>query len=288
MNTIVVQKKSQNAYKISWSEILFTSIIAFGVVVMLIPFIWMLLASLKTNVDFYESSLIPKEWVWNNYIQFFTDKNLNYPLYLLNSLKVTSLTIIGRVVSCSIVAFAFARLRFPGRKILFVFVLVSMFLPRQVTLIPVFLIIKKLGWYNSHLSLVVRPFLGEAFGIFLLRQFYLSIPRELDQAARIDGCSWFKIYSKIYVPLIKPALITLSIIGMQDTWGEVLRPMIFLRDSKLFTLVLGIQKISDSQYLPQPQLEIAGYVLMLLPVMLIYIFAQKHFTESIAASGLKG
>ncbi|HEX7714738.1 MAG TPA: carbohydrate ABC transporter permease, partial [Bacillota bacterium] len=147
---------------------------------------------------------------------------------------------------------------------------------------------KNLGMYNSHLPLILPAFFGNAFGIFLLRQYFLTIPEELNDAAKVDGCGTFRLFYQIYLPLVKPVLITLAIITLQGTWGDVLNPLIYITDQSLFTVVLGLRLIARSQFLPQPQLEIAGNLLLILPIMLIYLFAQRYFTQSIQTTGIKG
>ena len=272
-------------------EILGAIIIMLGLISMIMPFIWMVLSSLKTVNGFYEPSWIPKDFQWTNYGKIFFDKQLNFALYLFNTVKITSLTIIGILFSSSMIAFALARINFPGKKVLFSMILLIMFLPKQVTIIPVFVIIKNLGLYNSHLALILPAFLGVpsgAMSVFLLRQFFASIPKEYEESAKMEGANSFQVFSKIFIPLVKAPLITCAILVLQGTWAEIMRPLIFLKDTKLLTLVLGIKRASDIQFTPRPELEMAGYVILLLPLLVIYIFAQKYFTQSINATGVKG
>lgn len=261
-------------------------VIISGALMMIIPFIWMISSSLKDSTTFYNPDWFSQPLHWENFTQILT--RLNFGLYLLNTIKITVLVVIGTLASCSLTAFALARLKFPGRDALFAFILVSIFLPTQVTLVPIFIIFKNLGMYNSHLPLILPAFFGNAFGIFLLRQYFLTIPEELNDAAKVDGCGTFRLFYQIYLPLVKPVLITLAIITLQGTWGDVLNPLIYITDQSLFTVVLGLRLIARSQFLPQPQLEIAGNLLLILPIMLIYLFAQRYFTQSIQTTGIKG
>lgn len=271
------------------SEILFAAIIIIGAITMLIPFAWMISASLKTNTEFYEATrLIPSKPQWDNYLTYFTNKQSDFPIYFFNTVRVTTLNTVGAVISCSLAAFALARIRFTGSRYIFGLALASMFLPSQVTTIPIFILMNKIGWYNTHLALVVPAFFGNAFGIFLLRQFFKSIPGEIEDAAKIDGCGWFRIYCNIGVPFVRPALITLAIMQFQSTWGEILRPLIYLSNSKLYTLTVGIRQLTQQQYRIDYGTQMAGYFLLILPVMVIYIICQRYFTQSIASAGLKG
>jgi ABC-type glycerol-3-phosphate transport system permease component len=257
-----------------------------GAALMIIPFIWMVSAALKDSTTFYNPDWFSRPLHWENFGQILT--RLNFGLYVLNTLKITALATLGTLASCSLTAFALARFKFPGRDALFGFILVSIFLPSQVTLVPTFIIFKNLGIYNSHLPLIIPAFFGNAFGIFLLRQYFLTIPEELSDAAKVDGCGPFRLFYQIYLPLVKPVLITLAILTFQGTWGDIMNPLIYLTDQSLFTMVLGLRLIAKSQFLPQPQLEIAGNLLLILPVMLIYLFAQRYFTQSIQTTGMKG
>ncbi|MGE5529330.1 MAG: carbohydrate ABC transporter permease [Patescibacteria group bacterium] len=268
-------------------ELVCALIILAGAASMIVPFVWMLSSSLKTTDQFYNiTSWFIKPLKWENYLRILG--RYNFLLYFYNTLKITLLSVFGAVLSCSLVAFALARLRFPGRDAIFAFILVSMFLPSQVTLIPIFIIFKNLGFYNTHLPLVVPAFFGNAFGIFLLRQFFKTIPDELEDAARVDGCGPFRMYLAVFVPLVKPALITLGILTFQGAWGDILNPLIYLVRENLYTMVLGVRQIARSQYMPRPELELAGNMILIAPIMLVYLFAQRYFTESIAQTGLKG
>lgn len=277
--------------KTNWVSILFAVIIFIGALSMLIPFVWMIFTTFKTSTEFYQPNWIPKKFILENYITLFTSDRLNFPLYFWNTVKVTVMTVIATILSCTLCSFALARINFPGKNIIFSCALISMFLPAVATMIPRFIIIKGLGLYNKHSALwgpAAVCAVNGAFSIFLLRQFFMSIPLELEEAAKIDGQGWLGMMMRIHIPLIIPSIITVSILAFQNTWGNIMNPLLYLQNEKLFTLALGIQRISSSQYLPQPQLQMTGYLVMLLPVVLIYVLCQKYFTESISATGLKG
>ena len=198
------------------------------------------------------------------------------------------MTIIGTLLSSSLVAYAFACLKWPGRNVVFIFVLATMMLPMQVTMIPLFVLFKQLGWLNTYKPLIVPSFFGGgAFNIFLLRQFFLGIPRDLLDAARIDGSSEFRIYWSVVLPLSRPALATVAILTFMLSWNDFLGPLIYLSDKLKSTLALGL-----AMFVGQHQTEwgvlMAASVLMMLPMVLIFFFFQKYFIKGFTMSGLKG
>ncbi len=286
LHSRLTKTKAKKKSVITLFEIFCSGLIIFGALMMLIPFAWMISSALKDANTFYNPDWFSLPLHWENFIQIMT--RLNFGLYFFNTVKITVLATMGVLFSSSLTAFALARLKFPGRDALFAFTLVSIFLPSQVTLIPIFIIFKKLGMYNSHLPLILPAFFGNAFGIFLLRQYFLTIPQELNDAAKVDGCGSYRLFYRIYLPLVKPALITLAILSFQNTWGDILNPLIYITNQSLYTIVLGLRLISRSQFLPQPQLEIAGNLLLILPLIIIYLFVQRYFTESIQTTGIKG
>lgn len=287
----IIKESNGSLEKISAFEYIGAIIIVMGLISMILPFVWMVLSSLKTTTEFYDATWMPQTFIWDNYKSIFSNKEMNFALYLFNTVKVAGFTIIGKLFASSLVAYALARLEFPGKKILFSMILLIMFLPKQVTIVPVFVLIKKMGLYNSHLSLILPAFLGVPGGamlVFLLKQFFASIPKSYEESAMLDGANTFQIFYKIFLPMMKAPLITCAILTLQTSWAEILRPLIFLKDDKLYTLVLGIKRISDVQFMPKPELEMAGYIVLLLPLVFIYIIAQKYFTESINSTGVKG
>ena len=205
--------------------------------------------------------------------------------YFANTFFISVLTIIGQLVTCSMAAYAFARLRFKGRNLIFLIYLGTMMIPFQVVMIPQFKIVKLLGLVNTHWSLIV-PGIFNAFGTFLLRQFFLTIPRELEEAAKIDGCGYPRIFWEIVIKNSKPAIITLVVFTFLNTWNDFQRPLIFLNDESLWTLSMGLAKFQGT-YVTQWNQMMAGALITMVPVLILYIFAQKYFVQGIVMSGLK-
>ena len=263
------------------------ALVACGGALMIIPFLWMLSTSLKTTA---QSMAFPPEWwprpfIWENYTQIY--EYMPFFTFLFNSVKITFFVLVGQLLTCSLAGYAFAKLRFPGRRPLFLILLSTMMIPSQVTLIPVFIIMKSLGWINTHYALIVPAFFGSVFGTFLLRQFFLGLPNDLEDAARIDGCSPFGIYWRIMLPLAKPSLATLGIFTFMGTWNDFMRPLIYLSDMDKMTLPVGLALLSNHQDIRIP-LIMAGAVLSLLPILVLYVFGQKYFVQGIALTGMKG
>ncbi len=204
-----------------------------------------------------------------------------------NSVVLVVLNILGQVLACSLVAYAFARLRWPGRDIVFVILLSTMMLPPQVTMVPVFLIVRKLHWYNTLTPLWLPSFFGSAFFIFLLRQFFMTIPRDLEDAAKIDGCSYFGLYWRIMLPLVKPALAAVAIFQFLGSWNDFMGPLIYINDLRLTPLSLGLFQFQQ-EHTAEWGMLMAGSLLMTLPAILIFFFAQKHFIQGVTLTGLKG
>ncbi|NKB66577.1 MAG: ABC transporter permease subunit [Candidatus Latescibacteria bacterium] len=197
------------------------------------------------------------------------------------------MTIAGQLLSCSLVAYAFARLQWPGRDLLFGLLLATMMLPPQVTMIPVFMLFRLLGWYNSLKALWAPSFLGSAFFIFMLRQFMKAIPTDLEDAAKIDGCNLFGIYWRIILPLMKPALAAVCIFTFMGTWNDFMGPLIYLNDQRLYPLALGLFDFR-SQYNSEFGMLMAASTLMTLPVIAIFFLAQKYFIQGVTLTGMKG
>ena len=227
--------------------------------------------------------------MFNKYFNNYRDVLRMVPLgaYVKNSLLLVALNILGQIIGSSLVAFSFARLRWPARDFCFVLVLATLMIPPQVTMIPVFLIFKNLGWYNTLRPLYVPAFFGSAFYIFLLRQFMKSIPADLEDSAKIDGCGYFGIYLRIILPLIKPALAAIGIFTFMGTWNDFMGPLIYLNDQQLYPLSLGLfalQVFQGGNY----GLMMAAAVLMTLPVILLFFAAQRQFIQGVTLTGLKG
>lgn len=271
-----------------WRQIgVYAILTAFGAL-FLIPFVWVLSTSLKGNEQIFT---IPPQWIpsrlrWENYVEVF--RRMPVLLYLKNSVVVTVLQMIGIVASSSLVAYAFAFLRWPGRNILFGVLLATMMLPMQVTMIPVFVLFKQIGWLDTFKPLVVPAFLGGgAFNIFLLRQFFLGIPGDIADAARIDGCSEFRIYWNIMLPLAAPALATVAIMTFMFSWNDFLGPLIYLSEKDKSTLALGLSMFVGQQT-NEWALLMAASILMMIPMIAVFFFFQKYIIQGFTMSGIKG
>jgi ABC-type glycerol-3-phosphate transport system permease component len=232
----------------------------------------------------YPPEWIPNPFVWQNYVDMWNA--LPFNAFALNSFKIAILSTIGQLLSCAMGAFAFAILKFKGRDTLFLLLIATMMVPYQVTLIPTFILFSKIGWVGTHLPLWVPAFWGGAFGTFLLRQFYLTIPMDLAESARMDGANIFQIFRYIYLPLSKPAMATLGIFTFMWSWNNLLGPLIYVSELKQMTLTVGLS-FFQNQYGGKWTLMMAGAVVSILPILLVFFFAQKYFIQGIAMTGIK-
>ena len=256
-------------------------------IVFIAPFVWMISTSLKTGPG---SIAIPQQWipdpfVWSNYPTALG--KINFPIALRNTLIYAIPAVLGTVVSCSLVAYGFARIRWPGRDIVFLVLLATMMLPGQVTFIPLYVIFAKLGWVGTFLPLIIPTFLGNPFFIFLLRQFFLGIPAELSDAARIDGAGELRILTQVIIPLSWPALITVGLFTFIDKWTDFFGPLVYLQDPSLQPLSLALQTFQSAHKTDWP-LSMAASVVITAPLVIIYFFAQRKFIEGITLTGIKG
>jgi multiple sugar transport system permease protein len=268
--------------------ILYAIVIVVGLL-FLIPWLWLISTSLKPpeQIVHIPPTWIPNPVMWWNY--WYGVTMINFPRYLGNTLIITGLTVIGRLFSCSVVAYSLANINWPGRNFLFGIVLATMLLPPVVTIIPLFIIFSRLGWVNTFLPLTVPAFFGDAFFIFLLRQFFLSIPKELTDAARLDGANHWNTYLRVVMPLAKPALATLIAFTFIWTFHEFQMPLIYLKDRDLWTLAQGMQGYSQRYGATGTALGamMAGATLYTLPMVLLFFVAQKRFIQGIVTTGLK-
>lgn len=266
-------------------SLLFVILLVIGLT-MLVPFFWTLSSSFKYDREIFEYPIkwIPEVFRWSNYQEVWT--RVNFLTYYLNTIKLSIIVTIGQVVTCSLAAYSFAKMDYPGRDKIFLCYLATMMVPWHAIMIPQFIIIKNMGFYDSHWSIILMN-LFSAFGVFLLRQFMLGIPMELSEAARIDGCGELKIYSQIIMPMCKPGLATLVVFTFNFMWNDYMGPMIYLNTDKLKTIQIGLAAFR-TEYGAEYGLIMAGTVCSLLPMVLIYCVAQKYLIEGIAFSGLKG
>lgn len=253
----------------------------------ILPILWMFTTSLKdsTQVMAYPPVWIPNPPKWENYQEAINA--IPFLLYLKNTIIICAFTIIGTLISCPLVAYSLARIRWSGRNIMLILILSTMMLPFPVTMIPMFVTFAKFGWINSFKPLIIPAFLGNAYFIFLLRQFFLTIPAELSDAARIDGASEVGIFSRIILPLSKPVLAVISLFQFMNSWNDFLGPLIYLQANEKYTLAIGLQMYRGTNYV-EWELLMAASTLVVLPILVIFFFAQRTFIEGITITGLKG
>lgn len=269
----------------NWITTILLFVMAF---IMIMPFVWLVSSSLKsqTQIFSYPPQWIPDPFHFDNYTRALTIKP--FGLYLVNTLKIVFLNVIAVVFSSSFVAYGFARIKFPGRDFWFGIVMATLFLPYAVLIVPSFMIFTRLGWVDTILPLTVPLFFGGgAFNIFLLRQFFRTIPEELADAARIDGCSEFGIYWRIMMPLARPALITVGIFTFLNAWNDLLGPIIYLRSPQNFTVAVGLSSFRSTLDVSW-DLQLAATTAVIIPVVVLFFFTQRYFIKGIVMTGLKG
>jgi multiple sugar transport system permease protein len=261
-------------------------ILAIGAVAMIGPFVWSILTSFKSLGEAFQvpPTILPEQLRWENYAQVFTQ--LPFLAFYENTIIVTAVKVVGVLITSSLAGYAFARIAFPGRNVLFALYLAVLMVPYQIFLLPQFLIMAKLGWVNTLLALIV-PGLFDAFGTFLLRQFFMGLPRELEDAAKIDGCNHFQIYRRIMLPLAKPGLIALAIFTFLWSWNDFLWPLVVINSPEKMPLGAGLAFL-QGQYLTDFPLLMAGAMLSTLPVIAVFVVLQRQFVEGVASTGIKG
>lgn len=255
-------------------------------ILMIMPFIWMISASLKTEIEVFSFPIkwIPETIKWSNYKQVWT--KVPFLTYYMNTIKVAVSVTAIQLFTCSFAAYAFSKLKFPGRDTIFVGYICTMMIPYQVIMIPQFMIIRSLGLVDTHAALILTAAFSP-FGVFLFRQFFMSIPDELSEAAKIDGCGELRIYSQIILPLAKPAAASLVIFTFVDRWNDFLGPLIYINSDKMKTLQLGMRNF-QTEYASSYALIMAAAVCASIPTIIVYLIAQDFFVEGIAATGVKG
>ncbi|QGQ97517.1 carbohydrate ABC transporter permease [Paenibacillus psychroresistens] len=263
------------------------SLLALISIVLLIPYMVMLTTALKDSsvVLSLPPQLIPANPHWSNFITAL--QRMDFFLLLRNTLIHTLSVIIGTLISCSIIAYGFARLQFAGKGFWFLVLIVTMIIPGQITMIPMYIMMRWVGWIDTFYPLIVPAFFGTPFFIFLTRQFFMTIPRELDDAATIDGCGPFRIFYKIMLPLVKPVLATITIFTFMGIWNDFLGPLIYLQSDKMKTLSLGLYVFQDS-HSTEWNLLMAASLIVMLPCLIVFFFFQRFFIEGAVVSGIKG
>jgi multiple sugar transport system permease protein len=277
------RNSTQNTLKMTFIY----AVLTVSAFVISIPLVWMLSTSLKdaTQVFTWPIEWLPDPVKWLNYPQALSARP--FGLWARNSLITAGMSVLGHCLSATLVGFAFARLRWRGRDVLFLVMLSALMLPQEVTLIPQFLIFRQLGWINSLLPLFVPTFFGGAFNIFIMRQFMVMLPKELDDAARIDGCNYFQILTRIIAPQVFPALGFIAINTFRNRWNDFFHPLIYLNDPQLFTLALGLRTFRGEYAIEWGYLMAASLTVML-PVMIMFFFTQRYFIQGMVFTGVKG
>ena len=268
------------------TSLLSVTVLTVAAVLLVAPLLWALSTSLRTPATSFDQPphWIPTHPVWSNYQAVFQKVPLG--TFFLNSTLVTGLIVAGQLITSTMSGYAFAMVRFRGNKALFAVILATMMVPLQTTIIPVFLIIKYLGLTDTSMALVL-PAVGSAFGTFLMRQYFLQMPRELGEAARVDGASHFQVFARIYAPMARAPMATLAVLTFSAYWNEFFRPLIFLQSTDKFTLPLGLVSLQGTLGTGSISIVLAGVVIALIPSVLIFIAAQRYFVEGIVAGSFR-
>lgn len=289
-NTLVARPAVGARRRVRWgrlvAHVLAHAALAAGALVMVIPFLWMVSTSLKTEDQVF---VLPPLWfpsrpVFGNYVRLFTE--IPFGRYIVNSSFVSISVMIGELATSAISAFAFARLQFWGRDKIFAMYLATLMIPFHVRLIPIFLVMKFLGWLDTYYVLIV-PQIFTVYGVFLFRQFFMNIPQELEDAARIDGCGNVRVLVNIILPLSGPVIATLAVFSFLNSWNDFLWPLVMTTSSSMRVIGVGLAQLQN-EYFTLWTLLMAGSVLALLPTLVVFLIAQKYFVQGIAISGLKG
>ena len=276
--SIMVQKY---LWKILWH---FTALVGVGIT--LGPFVWMLSSSLKLPgaLFAYPPVLIPNELAWSNYPETFGQ--IPFLRYILNTVYIAGVSAFGQAFCCSTAGFAFARLEFRGRRLIFWSLMAALMIPPQVTIVPLFLMVKSVGWLDTYYPIILPFFLAGAIGTFLARQFYKTVPRDLDDAARIDGCGTARLFFSIYLPLSGPVIATIMVLTIVLQWNNLTTPLIFLSSPEKYPISLGLASLI-TQYTARWNLLMAANLMSIVPVMIVFLLAQRYFVAGMLTSGIK-
>jgi len=289
LTTALVEKQRKPPLRRQFAALLRHVVLIIVTIAFLMPFYWMLISAFKENTMVFSNPIkwFPNPIRWQNFPEAFNYPGFPFLKFLWNSTYYAGMVTLGTVISCSLAGYAFARLRFPGRDALFSLTVASLMIPGIVTFIPVFLLFKNLGWLGSYKPLIVPAFFGNAFFIFLMRQFFKTMPEELADAARVDGASEFVIFWRIMLPLVQPALIVMSVFTFLWTWHDFFGPLIYLNQQDQYPLSLGLYAFR-SRRSTEWGLMMAGATLTTFPLVILFFFAQRYFLQGIKLTGLKG
>lgn len=272
--------------KVNWGHVIVFIILILCMIVTLLPFVWMILTSLKTQAESIciPLKIFPEKPLFLNYAAVFT--KIPFAKMYLNTAVTATVIVVVQLILCSMAAYAFGRIKFPGRNIIFGTLLAVLMVPSSFFILPQYLMIQKMGLLNTIPALFI-PGLFSAFGTFLMRQFFMALPNELEDAARIDGCNHFMIFSRIMFPLVKPGLVALAILTLRSAWNDLMWPMIVNTSPEKMTLSAGLSYL-QGQYATDYPVMMAGAVLAVLPLLILFALFQKQFIEGIALQGIKG
>ena len=264
----------------------YTILIIFAIL-FIVPFYWMFATALKSDMQLFQ---VPPTWVpnppiWENFVQVF--REVPFGRFIQNSAVLVTWNVVGQVISTTLIAYGFARLRFPGRNVLFLIVLATLMVPKQVTLVPQFILFAKLGWVNTYLPLILPAFTGSPFLIFLMRQYMMTIPLDLDEAATIDGATRLQILRHVIIPMSIPAIVLVAVFTFTDVWNDFMGPLIYLNDPEKFTVSLGLSFFQGAKETSW-HLLMAGSLMSMIPPMIVFFLAQKRLLGGLAAAGIKG
>ena len=291
LQTQNLQKSGGDAMKRKISNLLYHIGMILVGFVMLYPFLWLVGASFKPNNEIFTTvrNIIPTTWTIEHYIQGWKGfVGYTFTTFIKNSLVIAGLATLGSVLSAALVAFGLARLKFKGSKVWFVAMIVTMMLPGQVLMIPRFVLFNIMGWTGSNLPLIVPAFFGRAFDIFMVMQFIRGIPRELDESARIDGCSWYGIFARIILPLIKPSLITVAVLNFMGNWQDFMGPLLYLNGPGQYTVAYSLKMFNDSSGVSDYGATFAMSVVSLIPILIMFFCFQKQMIGGVKLGAVKG
>ena len=258
-------------------------------ILVILPFLWMVVSAFKRQRELfaYPPTFFPKVWKVENFIEAASRGSISFWQMFLNTMKIALPSTIFNIIFSSLAGYAFARLKFPFRDTIFMCFIAAMMVPFAITLIPRFLMFKDFGFYDTYVPLIVPVMFGTPFSIFLTRQFFMTLPKELEEAAIMDGCSHFRIWAQIFMPLCKPIIATLSVFQFQSSYNDFMGPVIYIASDAKFTVQMGLSSFRNS-FTSRYDLIMAGSILALIPVMILFVCCQKYIVRGIAMSGMKG